>query len=91
VVLWGGHMAMTQGLLAAMIADTAPAELYGTAYGLFNLASGLAMLIASVLAGFLWDRLGAPYTFLAGALFAVLSLAVLGLHRLKVGAGRTAL
>ncbi len=77
VLLWGLHMAMTQGLLAAMIADTAPADLRGTAYGFFNLASGLAMLIASGLAGLLWDRWGAPFTFVAGAVFSALALLVL--------------
>ncbi|ODT46699.1 MAG: MFS transporter [Nitrospira sp. SCN 59-13] len=77
VALWGIHMGMTQGLLAAMVADQAPPDLRGTAYGCFNLASGLAMLIASVVAGFLWDRLGAAFTFYAGALFAC--IAVLGI------------
>jgi MFS family permease len=75
VVLWGLHMGMTQGLLAAMVADTAPADLRGTAYGVFNLVSGLAMLLASVVAGLLWDQVGAEATFLAGAAFAVLALA----------------
>ena len=84
VVLWGLHLAMTQGLLAAMIADTSPADLRGTAYGFFNLASGVAMLIASALAGLLWDGLGAPFTFMAGAVFsaaALLALAVRGAWR----------
>ena len=74
VGLWGVHMGMTQGLLAAMVADTAPADLRGTAYGFFNLVSGLAMLLASSVAGLLWDRLGAPSTFLAGAAFSVAAL-----------------
>ena len=77
VALWGVHMGMTQGLLAAMVADTAPADLRGTAYGFFNLMSGLAMLLASVVAGGLWQRFGAPTTFGAGALFC--GLAMLGL------------
>lgn len=75
VALWGVHMGMTQGLLATMVADTAPADLRGTAYGFFNLVSGLAMLIASVLAGLLWDRLGASFTFYAGAIFCIVALA----------------
>ena len=75
VALWGVHMGMTQGLLATMVADTAPAELRGTAFGVFNLISGLAMLLASVLAGLLWDQWGAESTFIAGALFALLALA----------------
>jgi MFS family permease len=62
-------MAMTQGLLAAMIADTAPEDLRGTAYGFFNLVSGIALLIASALAGLLWDQWGARSTFVAGAIF----------------------
>jgi len=77
VALWGLHMAMTQGLLAAMVADTAPADLRGTAYGFFNLLSGVAMLIASGLAGWLWQVFGASFTFVAGVGFAVLALALL--------------
>ena len=80
IALWGLHMAMTQGLLAAMVASTAPADLRGSAYGFFNLMSGLAMLAASALAGLLWDQLGASFTFLAGILF---SLAALGLLLLQ--------
>ena len=74
VALWGIHMGITQGLLATMVADTAPAELRGTAYGFFNLTSGIAMFVASTLAGLLWDRLGAPFTFRAGAVFCVIAL-----------------
>jgi MFS family permease len=74
VALWGVHMGITQGLLARMVADTAPADLRGTAYGFFNLMSGLAMLLASVVAGLLWDRLGASFTFYAGAAFCVATL-----------------
>ncbi|WP_111895334.1 MFS transporter [Acinetobacter sp. MB5] len=74
VALWGVHMGMTQGLLATMVADTAPDDLRGTAYGFFNLVSGLAMLVASVLAGLLWDRLGASFTFYAGVIFCIVAL-----------------
>jgi MFS family permease len=74
VAVWGLHMGMTQGLLAAMVADAAPAHLRGTAFGFFNLASGIAMLGASVLAGFLWDALGPSATFYAGAGISVLAL-----------------
>jgi MFS family permease len=77
VALWGVHMGMTQGLLATMVADTAPADLRGTAYGFFNLMSGIAMLLASALAGLLWDRIGASFTFYAGAVFCALTLLVL--------------
>ena len=75
VALWGIHMGMTEGLLAAMVADTAPADLRGTAYGFFNLMSGLAMLVASGLAGFVWDRFGAANTFYTGAAIGLLALA----------------
>ena len=83
VALWGVHMGLTQGLLAAMVADTAPADLRGTAFGMFNLASGIAMLIASAVAGLLWDRLGAGATFLTGAGLSVLTLCALGLLRFR--------
>jgi MFS family permease len=77
VALWGLHMGMTQGLLATMVADTAPADLRGTAYGFFSLACGLAMLVASAVAGLLWDRLGASFTFLAGAGFSMAAVVLL--------------
>jgi MFS family permease len=75
--LWGIHMGLTQGLLSKLVADNAPPELLGTAFGLFNLVSGVALLLASVIAGELWSRFGAPATFAAGAAFA--ALAALGL------------
>ena len=74
VVLWGLHMGFTQGLIATLIADTSPADLRGTAYGMFNLLSGIAMLAASVIAGALWDGWGPQGTFLAGAVFTVFAL-----------------
>jgi len=69
-VLWGLHMALTQGLLSKLVADTAPAPLRGTAFGIFNLVSGVALLLASVIAGMLWQRVGVAATFFAGAGFA---------------------
>ena len=72
-------MGMTQGLLAAMVAQTAPDDLRGTAFGLFNLVSGVAMLIASAMAGLLWDRYGPSFTFIAGAVFSAVALAVMTL------------
>jgi MFS family permease len=74
---WGLHMALTQGLLSKLVADTAPAELRGTAFGIFNLVSGGALLLASVIAGTLWSEFGASATFVAGAIFA--AVAALGL------------
>jgi MFS family permease len=74
ISLWGLHMGMTQGLMARMVADTAPAELRGTAFGCFNLASGFAMLLASIIAGLLWDCFGASWTFVAGAAFSAITL-----------------
>ena len=74
VALWGVHMGVTQGLLATMVADTAPPDLRGTAYGFFNLLSGIAMLVASAVAGLLWDGLGASFTFYAGAAFSAIAL-----------------
>ncbi|QHO76638.1 MFS transporter [Bradyrhizobium sp. CCBAU 051011] len=85
VVLWGLHMGLTQGLLAALVADTAPAELRGTAFGFFNLLGGVAMLAASVIAGALWDIAGPQGTFLAGAAFALAALAGLLMVRGKIG------
>jgi MFS family permease len=73
--LWGLHMGLTQGVLAALISATAPDRLRGTGFGLFGLITGLASLLASVLAGLLWDRIGAQATFLAGAAFAAASFA----------------
>jgi MFS family permease len=73
--LWGLHLAFTQGLFSALVADTSAASVRGTAFGVYGLVTGVAVLLASVLAGWLWDRYGAPATFLAGALFSLLALA----------------
>lgn len=83
VSLWGVHMGMTQGLLATMVAGTAPADLRGTAFGMFNVVSGAAMLGASLLAGLLWERLGPSYTFLAGAALSLAALALLMARRAR--------
>jgi len=71
--LWGGHMAFTQGLLSKLVADTSPASLRGTAFGVFNLVTGVALLLASLIAGGLWDGLGPRACFFAGAAFAALT------------------
>lgn len=73
--LWGLHMGMTQGLLAALVADAVPADLRGTAFGIFHFVSGIATLLASLIAGILWARFGAPMTFVAGAALTALGLA----------------
>jgi len=73
--LWGLHMGLTQGLLSKLVADTAPAELLGTAFGIFNVVSGGALLLASLIAGSLWSAYGASATFLAGAAFAAIAAA----------------
>jgi len=85
VVFWGLHMGFTQGLLATLIADAAPAELRGTAFGVFNLMTGVALLVASLIAGALWDMAGPQATFLAGAAFALLTLAGLLVIRGRLG------
>ena len=74
VALWGLHMGLTQGVLSALVADTAPPALRGTAFGVFNLVGGAATLLASLIAGLLWDWGGAPATFLAGGAFALATL-----------------
>jgi predicted MFS family arabinose efflux permease len=73
--LWGLHLALTQGLLSALVAAVAPPELRGTAFGVFNLACGVALFVASALAGLLWDALGPQATFYAGAAFTLLAMA----------------
>jgi MFS family permease len=81
VAFWGLHMGFTQGLLSTLVAETAPSELRGTAFGVFNLTTGVAMLVASVVAGALWDLAGPRGTFLAGAGFTALT--VMGLLSIR--------
>jgi len=81
VALWGLHMGFSQGILASLVADTAPGKLKGTAFGIFNLVSGVCMLIASVLAGGLWQSFGSGSTFFVGAVFAATALLLLLLKR----------
>ena len=71
--LWGLHMGLTQGLLSALVAASAPADLRGTAFGVFNLVCGIALLVGSGLAGWLWDAFGPRFTFYAGAAFTVIA------------------
>jgi MFS family permease len=81
VALWGLHMGLTQGVLATLVAATAPEDLRGTAFGIFNLISGAALLVASVLAGALWQVLGPAATFYTGAAFTAVALAGLVAYR----------
>lgn len=81
VGLWGLHMGFTEGILATMVANATPQELKGTAFGLFNFVTGVFMLLASIIAGWLWDNAGAEMTFYAGAGFSVLALILLLLDR----------
>jgi MFS family permease len=82
VILWGLHMGFTQGLLATLVADTSPPELRGTAFGMFNLLTGGALLAASVVAGILWDTVGARATFTSGAVLATVALlGLVGIRR----------
>jgi MFS family permease len=83
VALWGLHMGLTQGLLAALVAGTAPADLRGTAFGVFNLVCGVALLVASALAGWLWDAFGPRVTFYAGAAFTALAWLALARHGMR--------
>ena len=84
--VWGLHMGATQGLLSAIVADVVPADLRGTAFGLYSLITGAAMLAASVIAGFLWTVVGPAAAFTAGAAFAVLSITGVMLRRTKAPA-----
>jgi MFS family permease len=87
VTLWGLHMGMSQGLLSALVADAAAPDLRGTAFGLFNLVSGVAMLGASVTAGVLWDRVGPAACFLVAGGFALIAGVGLWLHARRAAAG----
>jgi MFS family permease len=89
VVLWGLHMGLTQGLLAAMVADVAPAEIRGTAFGVFHMLTGIMLLAASLIAGLLWDRIGPAATFFAGIGFSVVALVGLIAVRNRGPAGDT--
>lgn len=76
-LFWGLHLGMTQGVLAAMIVDHAPADLRGTAFGVFHVASGLAVLVGSFGAGWIWDQLGSTTMFATAAAIGVAGLAAL--------------
>jgi MFS family permease len=81
VALWGLHMGITQGLLSALVADQAPAHLRATALGVFNFASGFGLLLASLVAGLLWEQIGPPASFIAGAIFTAAGLSILFVTR----------
>ena len=88
IALWGAYMGLSQGLLSALVADTAPPDLRGTAFGIFNLMTGGALLVASALAGILWDRFGSTATFAAGAMFAAVAALTL-MAREEIGRRQT--
>lgn len=90
VVLWGVHMGFTQGVLAALVAESVPAELRGTGFGVYNLVTGVTLLLASVIAGALWQAYGAQWTFVAGAGFATASALGLPVLARRLGATRRA-
>jgi MFS family permease len=80
VAVWGLHMGATQGVLSAIVADVVPVELRGTAFGIYSLVTGAALLAASVIAGLLWTAVGPGATFATGALFAALAVGAVVLH-----------
>jgi MFS family permease len=88
IAVWGFHLGLTQGLLAAMVADTAPADLRGSAFGVFYLVSGVATLVASLLAGVLWQSVGPATTFAAGGAFSAVALAGLWAWRMRFAKSR---
>ena len=88
IMLWGAHMALTQGLLAKLVADHAPPTLRGSAFGAFHLVTGVALLLASVIAGLLWDGFGSDMTFFAGAGFAVVALMLVSRYPKVLAADR---
>lgn len=71
--LWGLHMGLTQGLLLALVAEHAPADLRGTAFGAFHLATGGLTFVASALAGAVWQWYGPETTFYLGLGFALMA------------------
>ena len=88
VMLWGLHMGATQGLLSTLIVDAAPADLRGTALGMYNLATGVALLGASIVAGWLWTAIGPAATFVAGGAFAGIALIAMMSSQQSMRAGR---
>ena len=83
IALWGVHMAFSQGLLSKLVADRAPAELRASAFGIFNMFTGITLLVASILAGILWERAGSSVTFLTGAGFSALSVILVGVFLMR--------
>ena len=90
-MLWGLHMGATQGLLITLVATAAPSDLRGTAFGVFNLVTGGVLLLASVLAGFLWTTYGPAAAFQAGAVFSAIALIGLLAHRTATKSKRTSI
>ena len=80
-LLWGLHMGFTEGVFAAMVANSAPKDLRGSAFGIFNMLRGLVLLAASVVAGLLWDRFGSEATFGFASALALVTILALWLSR----------
>jgi MFS family permease len=85
VALWGLHMGLTQGILSSLVAAAAPVDLRGTAYGVYNFVLGIALLVASALAGFIWDVWGPAYTFYTSAVACLASLILFNFLMKKCG------
>lgn len=86
IALWGLHLGITQGLFSALVADTAPSDLRGSAFGMYYFVTGVAAIAASAIAGLLWEQYGASSTFCTGAIFAVVAAALLVWHRTRTSA-----
>jgi MFS family permease len=90
IALWGLHMGLTQGILSTLVADTAPADMRGTAFGAFSLVSGIATLVASIVAGMMWDYFGQASVFVSGTVFSIVALVMAGLSTMTKGDNLTA-
>ena len=80
-LLWGLHMGLTEGIFAAMVANSAPKDLRGSAFGIFNMLRGLVLLVASVIAGLLWDQVGPQATFGFASVLAIITVVAVWLSR----------
>ena len=79
LAVYGVHLAMTQGTITALVADLVPANLRGTAFGFLNLAVGVALFPASLLAGLLWQQLGSGVAFAVSSGLALIAICLLAI------------